>query len=89
MFSTKIILGALTLDMFAVLFGGAVASLPVFAQDILKVGPEGFGVLRASIAATCTALNTPLSMFVFIVPSALIIFSFPIAKEVGQINFEN
>ena len=49
-FSTKIILGALTLDMFAVLFGGAVALLPVFAQDILKVGPEGFGVLRAAPA---------------------------------------
>ena len=49
-FSTRIILGALTLDMFAVLFGGAVALLPVFAQDILKVGPEGFGVLRAAPA---------------------------------------
>lgn len=49
-FSTKIILGALTLDMFAVLFGGAVALLPVFAQDILKVGPEGFGILRAAPA---------------------------------------
>ena len=49
-FSTKIILGALTLDMFAVLFGGAVALLPVFAQDILKVGPEGVGVLRAAPA---------------------------------------
>ncbi|MDT0294267.1 MFS transporter [Mesonia ostreae] len=49
-FNTKIILGALTLDMIAVLFGGAVALLPVFAQDILKVGPEGFGVLRAAPA---------------------------------------
>jgi len=46
----KIILGAITLDMIAVLFGGAVALLPVFAQDILKVGPEGFGVLRAAPA---------------------------------------
>ncbi|MGO3811567.1 MFS transporter [Mesonia sp.] len=49
-FSTKVILGALTLDMIAVLFGGAVALLPIFAQDILKVGPEGFGVLRAAPA---------------------------------------
>ncbi|MCW8980293.1 MULTISPECIES: MFS transporter [Altibacter] len=48
--STKIILGAITLDMIAVLFGGAVALLPIFAQDILKVGPEGFGVLRAAPA---------------------------------------
>ncbi|HNP20369.1 MAG TPA: MFS transporter [Fulvivirga sp.] len=44
---TKAIFGAITLDMVAVLFGGAVALLPIFAQDILKVGPEGFGVLRA------------------------------------------
>ena len=46
----KIILSALTLDMIAVLFGGAVALLPVYAQDILKVGPEGFGILRAAPA---------------------------------------
>ena len=48
--NTKIILTALTLDMIAVLFGGAVALLPIYAQDILKVGPEGFGVLRAAPA---------------------------------------
>ncbi|MCF4101549.1 MFS transporter [Gillisia sp. M10.2A] len=49
-FETKIILGAITLDMIAVLFGGAVALLPIFAQDILKVGPQGFGILRAAPA---------------------------------------
>jgi len=49
-FGTKIILGAITLDMVAVLFGGAVALLPIYAQDILKVGPEGFGILRAAPA---------------------------------------
>mgnify|MGYP000120148770 FL=1 len=49
-FNNKTILGALSLDMIAVLFGGAVALLPVFAQDILKVGPEGFGILRAAPA---------------------------------------
>ncbi len=47
---TRVILGAITLDMFAVLFGGAVALLPIYAQDILKVGPEGFGILRAAPA---------------------------------------
>ncbi len=47
---TRIILGVLTLDMIAVLFGGAVALLPIFAQDILHVGPEGFGLLRAAPA---------------------------------------
>ena len=49
-FQTKVILGALTLDMIAVLFGGAVALLPVFAQDILNVGAQGFGLLRAAPA---------------------------------------
>ena len=47
---TKVVLSALTLDMIAVLFGGAVALLPIYAQDILKVGPEGFGILRAAPA---------------------------------------
>lgn len=49
-FNNKTILSALTLDMAAVLFGGAVALLPIFALDILKVGPEGFGFLRAAPA---------------------------------------
>jgi MFS family permease len=49
-FSTKAVFGALTLDMVAVLFGGAVALLPIFAQDILHVGAEGFGILRAAPA---------------------------------------
>ena len=59
-FKTKAILGALSLDMIAVLFGGAVALLPVFAQDILKVGPEGFGLLRAApaVGAFLTMLVT-------------------------------
>jgi MFS family permease len=45
-----VVLGALTLDLFSVLFGGAVALLPVFAAEILHVGPEGLGILRASPA---------------------------------------
>ena len=44
----KIILSTLTLDMFAVLLGGATALLPVFARDILQVGPVGLGLLRAA-----------------------------------------
>lgn len=49
-FQNKTILNAISLDMFAVLFGGAIALLPVFATDILKVGSEGFGILRAAPA---------------------------------------
>lgn len=57
-FSNKAIFGVLTLDMVAVLFGGAVALLPVYAQDILHVGSEGFGVLRAApaVGASLTLL---------------------------------
>ncbi|XCF06399.1 MFS transporter [Tamlana crocina] len=57
-FSDKAILGALTLDMIAVLFGGTVALLSVFAQDILEVGSKGFGILNASIS-----LGSIFSMF--------------------------
>jgi MFS family permease len=47
---TPVLLGAISLDLFAVLFGGAVALLPVFARDVLEVGPAGLGVLRAAPA---------------------------------------
>src|SRR5262249_14031989 len=47
---TPVLLGAISLDLFAVLFGGAVALLPVFARDVLEVGPAGLGVLRAGPA---------------------------------------
>jgi MFS family permease len=47
---TRIILGAISLDLFAVLFGGAVALLPVFARTILDVGPVGLGILRTAPA---------------------------------------
>lgn len=55
---SQVILGAITLDMFAVLFGGATFLLPVFAEDILHVGADGLGILRAapSIGALCMAL---------------------------------
>ncbi len=47
-FNTKEVLGALSLDLFAVLFGGAVAMIPVFARDVLQAGPVGFGWLNAA-----------------------------------------
>jgi MFS family permease len=55
---TELILAAITLDLFAVLLGGATALLPIFARDILQVGPTGLGWLRAapSIGAVLMAL---------------------------------
>lgn len=57
-FSSQIILSAMSLDMFAVLFGGAVAMLPAFIKDIYHLGPESLGILRASpaIGAILTGL---------------------------------
>jgi MFS family permease len=70
-FQNKSILGVLSLDMIAVLFGGTVAILSVFAQDVLKVGPEGFGILNASIS-----MGSILTMF--------IITYIPINKNTGK-----
>lgn len=53
----KIILTMITLDMFGVLLGGAVYLLPIFAQDILKVGPTGFGYLRAAPAVGAAVMG--------------------------------
>ena len=52
----RFLLGAITLDLFAVLLGGATAMLPVFARDILKVGTEGLGLLRAAPAVGASLL---------------------------------
>ena len=46
-----IILGTISLDLFAVLLGGVVALLPVYAHEVLQVGPQGLGLLRSSMAA--------------------------------------
>lgn len=70
-FETKEVLGALTLDMIAVLFGGAVALLPIFAAEILKVDASGFGFLRAAPA---------LGAFITMVSIAY----FPINKNAGM-----
>nr|WP_262918266.1 MFS transporter [Mucilaginibacter straminoryzae] len=57
-FKTKMMVYAMSLDLFSVFFGGAVALLPVFANDILKVGSEGLGIMRAtsSLGAVLTML---------------------------------
>lgn len=64
--NTKLLFGAMSLDMFAVLLGGAVALLPVYAKDILGVGPAGFGALQAAPsvgAITMAVLTTHLPPF--------------------------
>jgi MFS family permease len=59
-FKNQVFLAAITLDLFAVLLGGAVALLPIYAKDVLNVGPEGLGWLRAapSLGAMAMALLT-------------------------------
>jgi MFS family permease len=73
-FVFKTPLGAFTLDMFAVLFGGAVAMLPVFASEILFIGPQGLGLLRA-----CPAIGAILMAFILMFR--------PPEKDTGKVLF--
>lgn len=58
----KLVLGAISLDMFAVMLGGVTGLLPVFARDVLHVGPEGFGILRGSPAIGALVMAGYLSL---------------------------
>jgi MFS family permease len=62
-FAKPVILGAVSLDLFAVLFGGATAMLPIFAKDILHAGPTGLGILQASPAIGALGMTWYLSRF--------------------------
>jgi MFS family permease len=62
-FNTKIILYSISLDLFSILFGGVMAILPIYAQDILKVGAEGLGILRAAPSVGATLMLFLLSRF--------------------------
>ena len=62
-FSNQLLLGALSLDLFAVFFGGAVALLPMVADQILHVGPKGLGVLRAAPAIGALAMAIVLTFY--------------------------
>lgn len=57
----KVVLGAVSLDLFAVLLGGAVALLPIYAKDVLHVGPWGLGLLRAAPAAGALLMSVLLT----------------------------
>ncbi len=72
--SEKVVLGAISLDMFAVLLGGAVALMPVFARDILTLGPWGLGLLRAAPGIGALAM-------------AVVLASFPIRHQAGHLMF--
>jgi MFS family permease len=61
--SRPILLGAISLDLFAVLFGGATALLPIYANDILHVGAVGFGILRSSMAFGACAMGIVLHRY--------------------------
>ncbi|MEX0781757.1 MAG: MFS transporter [Dehalococcoidia bacterium] len=58
----QVVLGAMTLDMFAVVFGGAIALLPIYAEEILDVGPLGYGILAASLDAGALSMSVLLVM---------------------------
>jgi MFS family permease len=60
-FARKVVLGAISLDLFAVLLGGATALLPMFAKDVLHVGPWGLGLLRGAPAAGALAMSLVLA----------------------------
>jgi MFS family permease len=62
-YGNQLILGAQALDMFAVLFGGAVAMLPAFVQDIFHYGPEGLGILRAAPAIGAILIGITLARY--------------------------
>jgi MFS family permease len=67
-----VVLGAISLDLFAVLLGGATALLPIFARDILHTGPWGLGLLRASPAAGAFTLS-------------LLLTRWPITRHAGRV----
>ena len=66
----KVLLGAISLDLFAVLLGGATALLPIYARDILHTGPEGLGLLRAAPAAGALLMS-------------LVLMRWPLRRRVG------
>lgn len=73
-FANKVVLGAISLDMFAVLMGGAVALLPVYTKDILHAGPVELGLLRAAPGVGAIAM-------------ALFLTRFPVRDHAGKILF--
>lgn len=72
--SRPVILGAISLDLFAVLFGGVTALLPIFAKDILHAGPDGLGLLRSATAMGAALVSVGLGFV-------------PLTRQVGRAMF--
>ncbi len=72
--SQRVILGAISLDLFAILLGGATALLPVYARDILNAGPTGLGLLRAAPALGAVLIS-------------LVMLRLPLDRHVGRVMF--
>jgi MFS family permease len=72
--SERVVFGAISLDLFAVLLGGATALLPVYARDILEVGPQGLGFLRAAPGVGAVA-------------TAILLARFPVNRRAGTVMF--
>src|SRR5581483_10947902 len=69
-----IILGVISLDLFAVLLGGATALLPIFADEVFHTGPEGLGLLRAAPAIGAVTVSATLA-------------NWPLTRRIGRIMF--
>ena len=85
--SEQIVFGAISLDLFAVLLGGAVALLPIYARDILEVGPWGLGLLRAGPGIGAIAMAAWLAKFPIKDKAGVILFLFVAAFGLFTIVF--
>jgi len=85
--TNKVVFGAISLDLAAVILGGATALLPAFARDVLKVGPEGFGLLRSAPAAGAATVAIYLSISPVRSKAGLKMFACVAAYAVATIVF--
>jgi len=85
--TNKVVFGAISLDLAAVILGGATAMLPAFARDVLKIGPEGFGLLRSSPAAGAALVAIYLSIKPIRSKAGLKMFACVAAYSVATIVF--
>jgi MFS family permease len=83
----KVVLGAISLDLFAVLFGGATALLPIYAKDILHTGPWGLGVLRSAPAVGALLMSLALTRWPIHRHTGPLLMSAVAAYGLGTLSF--